>query len=323
MEILPIEARGPNSEELSIDIAWIGAAIPRRVLLHSCGLHGIEGFAGSAIQLLLLGDLPPLPSDTALVLVHVLNPYGMAWLRRVNENNIDLNRNFRVNGSFDGAPAAYGQLDRFLNPPSQPASDWYFAKATYLIMRFGMTALKQTVVGGQYEFPKGLFFGGKQLQEGPRRYERFLSERLGAVDKAIVIDVHTGIGKFAEDALLVESEDYFQLRDQFGRRVTALQPDQGPAYRIEGGLQSMIFRIFSNRPIFICQEFGTYSGMKVLHALREENRWHHYGAGTLDHATKRNIKESFCPNDDAWRDAVLKRGRELFEQSLAELKSDR
>lgn len=29
-------------------------------------------------------------------MVHVLNPYGMAWLRRVNENNVDLNRNFRA-----------------------------------------------------------------------------------------------------------------------------------------------------------------------------------------------------------------------------------
>ena len=32
--------------------------------------------------------------DTALVLVHANNPHGFAHQRRVNEDNIDLNRNF-------------------------------------------------------------------------------------------------------------------------------------------------------------------------------------------------------------------------------------
>jgi Protein of unknown function (DUF2817) len=48
-----------------------------------------EGFAGSAIQLQMLKDLPIMPKDAALIVVHALNPYGMAHLRRVNENNVD------------------------------------------------------------------------------------------------------------------------------------------------------------------------------------------------------------------------------------------
>jgi hypothetical protein len=43
-------------------------------------------------------------SDDAVVFVHALNPYGMAWLRRVNENNIDLNRNFM---EFEKGPSLY------------------------------------------------------------------------------------------------------------------------------------------------------------------------------------------------------------------------
>ena len=98
---------GPLGEELAIDIAWLGAGRPRRVLLHSSGLHGVEGFAGSAIQLQLLDELPRLPEDGAVLIAHVLNPYGMAWLRRVNEHNVDLNRNFLApDEAYVGAPSA-------------------------------------------------------------------------------------------------------------------------------------------------------------------------------------------------------------------------
>src|SRR3989449_3260944 len=175
LEVIPIEAKGPGDKDLGIDIAWFGPENPRCVVLHSSGLHGVEGFAGSAIQLQFLDSLPPVPAETAFVIVHVLNPYGMAWLRRVNENNVDLNRNCLGNTAYAGAPSAYVELESFLNPQSPPTSDLFTLKAIWLILRHGMPALKQAVVGGQYEYPKGLFFGGKQLQQGLERYESFLA----------------------------------------------------------------------------------------------------------------------------------------------------
>src|SRR5262249_12016820 len=183
-----------------------------RVLLHSSGLHGVEGFAGSAIQLQLLQNVPTLSSGMTLVIAHVLNPYGMAWLRRVNENNVDLNRNFREDRAYRGAPPAYASLDGFLNPRTPPAADFYFVKAAWLVLRYGMAALKQSVVGGQYEFPKGLFFGGKQMEDGPTQYASFVAQRLGGAEKAIVIAVHTGLGKFGKDLLVGDSPEYARSR---------------------------------------------------------------------------------------------------------------
>jgi predicted deacylase len=321
LSALMLAAKGPRGEELTIDIAWFGTESPDRVLLHSSGIHGVEGFAGSAIQLQVLDKLPPLVSGTALVMVHVLNPYGMAWIRRVNENNVDLNRNFCSPGRHAGSPPMYPALDPFLNPASPPGFDFYSVKAARMILRHGMTALKQSVAGGQYDFPRGLFFGGRQMEDGPRQYEQFLQQRLATVENVIVIDVHTGLGKFAEDSLLVEPVDAESLRAAFGERITPLQPDQGAAYRIQGGLESMIFRVFTRRrPVFIGQEIGTYLPAKVLYALREENRWHHYGEGTLDHPAKRRLMETFCPADESWRRAVLKRGQEVIMQALGNLK---
>ena len=324
LHTLALDAKGPHNEELSIDIGWFGSDQPRKVLLHSSGLHGVEAFAGSAIQLQLLDNLPKLPNDTALVLAHVLNPYGMAWLRRYNENNVDLNRNFLGPADkYTGAPEGYAKLDRLLNPPSHPAFDFFLPRAGWAILNSGMPALRQAVGGGQYEFPKGLMFGGKRHEQGPEKYEAFLAQRLSMAEQVFAIDVHTGLGKYGEDTLLSEINSYEVLRQTFGERVAPLDANRGPAYHTRGSIDWMLPRISPKaKTYFLCQEFGTYGPLRIVHALREENRWHHFGGGALDHPTKQKLKEAFYPNDDAWRMRVLERGRELFNQASALLFSE-
>jgi hypothetical protein len=183
-----------------------------------------------------------------------------------------------------------------------------------------MPALRQTVAGGQYEYPKGLFFGGKQFEPGLKNYEAFLARRLTAAERVLAIDVHTGLGKYGEDTLLVDRKDLEKYRYLFGARVAPSEPELGPAYRIRGGLEWLIRRVLSKAEVlFVTQEFGTYRAIKNLHSLREENRWHHYGNRTLDHPTKRILKDTFCPPDESWRQSVLKRGRELLAQAMANL----
>jgi hypothetical protein len=86
------------------------------VVIHTSGVHGVEGYAGSAIQLAFLKmmEAAPVPhqGSTAqsngnakeealdqnlrrptVLLIHAFNPFGMAHFRRSNENNVDLNRN--------------------------------------------------------------------------------------------------------------------------------------------------------------------------------------------------------------------------------------
>ena len=117
MSQLILTERGPAGEPLTIDIAWLGSLSPKRVLLHTSGVHGVEGFAGSAIQLKILEDPPKPPADCAIILVHILNPCGMAWLRRYNETNVDLNRNFRFKEQdWQEDSSIYAQLDGILNP---------------------------------------------------------------------------------------------------------------------------------------------------------------------------------------------------------------
>jgi hypothetical protein len=83
------EATGPQGEELAMDAAWIGPRDAPRVLVILSGTHGIEGYQGSAAQLGTLHQRARhLPDGCAMLLVHGVNPYGFAWNRRVNEDNI-------------------------------------------------------------------------------------------------------------------------------------------------------------------------------------------------------------------------------------------
>ena len=68
------------------------------------------------------GIATQLREDWSLLMIHALNPFGMAHLRRVNEDNVDLNRNFLLAGEqFRGSPQRYRDLDPLLNPPTPPS----------------------------------------------------------------------------------------------------------------------------------------------------------------------------------------------------------
>jgi hypothetical protein len=246
----------------------------------------------------------------------------MAWLRRANENNVDLNRNFLPEGEYRGAPSHYAMLDSFLNPKSEPSQDFFLLRAAALALRYGMSTLTQAIAGGQYEYPKGLFFGGKKREEGVQKYYAFLSEHLAPAKRILAIDVHTGLGPFGQDSLAVERADYDDLRRIFGSRIMLSEPKYGAAYRIRGGHQDLLSAAAAGKDIrFVTQEFGTYSPIKVLRALREENRWHHYGGGTMEHPCKPGLKEIFCPQSEGWRTSTLARGRDVVEKALEALKT--
>ncbi|MEE2755039.1 MAG: DUF2817 domain-containing protein [Myxococcota bacterium] len=318
---LPIAARGPDGDSLSIDIGWFGSIQPTRAILHISGTHGVEGFAGSAIQLAAIANKVCVPDDgDAIIFVHVLNPYGMAWLRRVNENNVDLNRNFLPdNAPYDGVSDGYKAMHSTLNPQSGPRFDFFLLRSLAKIIQHGYSTLKQAITEGQYVYPRGLFFGGKQLEEGPRTYLDWLEKSLGRVDSVCAIDVHTGLGKSGEDTLLIDAgkddPSYQHLARIFGDRIAPWDADQSIAYQINGGHPAAVCRQLGSAEVdFITQEFGTIAGLKVLYALRQENRWHQWGNGDLKHSSKQGLLDAFRPDTDRWRASVLRRGIELLQQ---------
>jgi len=320
LHALPLTARGPDGQPLFIDIARFGASKPDRVLLLSGGLHGVEGFAGSAVQTALVNQLPPLSEGGAIILVHCLNPFGMSWLRRWNESNVDLNRNF-----FDptqnqpSTPDAYRKVEQFLNPPRPPSRDFFLIKAAWQIARFGFSNLKQAVASGQGEYPRGLFFRGRDREESVRVYRAWLQQHLAGLDHLFVIDLHTGLGPFGHGSIYqkLTGRDSGELGDLLNLPVEMEAPgSKGVGYHFSGGQDQLLLELFPRSRIdYLTLEFGTYGNLKVLKALRAENQHHHFGSGKIDHWSKTDLKNAFCPPSEEWRRTVVEQGVELVRRA--------
>ncbi len=324
LDELTLSAQGPNQEKLTINLAWLGAEKPDRVLLHTSGVHGVEGFAGSAIQIQLLQQPPALSDRDALVLVHGINPYGMAWLRRVNEANVDLNRNFLAPADpFEGAPDGYRKLNALLNPESPPQRfDLFYLRLGWCILRYGLNKLTQAVAGGQYRYPMGLFFGGHKFEEGPVLLLDWLKSHCEGAERIGVIDVHTGLGKYGVDSLLVsygpDTEIFKRLQSQQGNRIETLDPS-GVAFRVRGLFVEALEREIPHADwTCMVQEFGTFHVLHMLKSLRQENQWHHHARKEqLDHPVKQQLLRAFCPDDVRWQNKILRRGKELIHEVAA------
>jgi hypothetical protein len=308
--------------ELGTDIAWFGNPRPEKALVVVSGIHGVEGFAGAAIQLAALAQLSLLPADTALVMVHALNPYGMEHLRRFNGNNVDLNRNFHFSeDGWQGEPKGYAVLDPFLNPPKPPSLDFFYLRLLLAQIGLSEKAIKQAVAAGQYNYPKGLFYGGNGLEPEAADYIDWLQNSpLLTSKRLMVVDLHTGLGDFGEQSLFLRSESV--TRGELSARLgLQIAPDKKVSkvmgYDHGGGSSGIYRRLFTGEELVcLTVEYGTYSGRRLLYALRAENQYHHHGNKTLDHWAKQKLKEAFCPKSEAWKELVLIQGNELIDKAI-------
>ena len=318
-----------STSELAIDVAIVGSEnLPSLVL--SSGLHGVEGFFGSAVQLSFLENLATNGlNGLRYVFIHALNPYGFQNIRRFDRENIDLNRNFLAPGdAYAGAPDGYEQLNRFLNPPSQPLNfEFYRLKALGYLMRFGMPSLKASIVCGQYDFPQGVFFGGSDTSETARIVEQYCDEWIGESEFVLHMDLHTGLGAFGAYKLLLNQGEqksvYEWYVETFGENnVEQVKDMDGTAYSTKGSMGAWLQNRFqAKRYRFVVAEFGTYGPIRVLGAIRAENRGHHYGYNSKrqKRAVEQELMECFCPRSQKWRNGVMDSSMEICDSAIVAL----
>lgn len=323
----PIAAAGPDGLELTRDVAFSPAGDSNRTLLLSSGLHGVEGFFGSAVQIGLLQQWKSSPPPVRCVLVHPVNPFGMAWLRRFDERNVDLNRNFLKKGeTYLGAPEGFAELDSFLHPRRPPSFDFFYTRAVGKILRHGMKKLKQCIAEGQYEYPQGLFFGGSEPSPANLWWREHIRDWIAGSERVAHLDFHTGLGPSGTYKLLLDypinDAERQQLSAWFGPNSFEAFDANGVAYETRGGIgRWCVGEKMVPEYVFACAEFGTYPPVRVLAGLRQENQAHHWGQpnNRSTRQVKTWLKELFCPASPKWQQQVLAEGYKIVNQAIAGL----
>lgn len=322
-----------------------------KLLLHISGVHGVEGFLGSAIQSAAMArgyvknreDGGP-----TVVLVHAVNPWGMAYLRRWNENNVDLNRNALFSEEaweevLNRRRNEYGyeDIDSIINPKQAPGWDTRlksFALAGLQIARhMSLTPIKKAMVAATYTNSKGIFYGGTSLEKSHEVLRDFLKRFKPS--KLRMIDVHTGLGPSGIDTLILpDTKSSDKIKNLFWHSFGANERkphkveftedaglDAASGYEATKGIVSqnypLLFPGAKNDVVSIIQEFGTVHQIWVALGIIEENQAYQFGPKGSRAPYAKSKKDAFIVPTQKWMDSTLRRGIILFRQLHDDLES--
>jgi hypothetical protein len=322
-QTFPYASAGPDGEPLFTDSVWIGPEAADRVIVLLGGTHGIEGYAGSAIQIdhlqmLVIGHIA-LPERTALLIVHALTPWGYAWRRRCDADGIDLNRNFVDFSQPLPANDGYTELREalFLDDAEQRRE-----LLADFERRHGRIALEKAVSAGQYHDPKGPFYGGNKPSHGRQVIERLIESHALPKRDLTVIDLHTGLGAYGYGEVICDHEPgsagTAEAVRLYGDSVTLPLLGTSSSVPKTGLLDYAWHNIMNARSCYVTLEFGSYSTDRLFEVLlRDHQLWAEPAPIEQRRQHSLAMLRHFCPRDRAWREMVLFRARQVIAQAFA------
>lgn len=322
--------RGPDGEDLATDVARFGAPVgeAKAVVVLASGTHGVEGHGGWGVQQLVVssGRLDRLPAGLAVLVVHAVNPYGMAWSRRVDHNNVDVNRNFL---NFDNplpTNSNYDDFDGLLNPATP---DFDPDDATWLddfwvkFAEMGKSESFRAVSGGQYHMPAGVQFGGQAPTWSNKTLNNIWQQHLEDAAIVINLDIHTGLGNCGAltlfqsanepDAAAAFAAESFPNVARFDRPETAEPLTVGV---LGPGMEAALSAPELVMPLVV--EFGTHDTSRVLKSMRADNWLHQHGTprSALGEQIRADTRDAFFVDDEAWREQVADQGLATVDAAI-------
>ncbi|RWU21354.1 DUF2817 domain-containing protein [Pseudomonas alkylphenolica] len=311
--------KGAENETLATDVVFDGPRDASKLLIVLSGVHGVEGFPGSAVQTGALALDARKPDDTAILYVHAINPHGFSHLRRVTQENVDLNRNFI---RFD-APLpqndGYHEIHEALLPAQWPPQDDQ-ALEQYR-QTHGNKKFQCAVSLGQYQYPDGMFFGGQAPTWSNNTFRQILRTYAANANVIASVDVHTGLGPYGYGEKIFASHDIDTLekaRHWWGD-ITDVHAGSSTSVPMSGPIQVAISEeCTAARHIGICLEFGTYPIENMITTLRADH-WvfrHHQQHTAQSCEITQQLKALFYPEHTNWKTPVWTQASTVINQAL-------
>lgn len=260
-------------------------------------------------------------------MVHALNPVGFSWVRRVNEDNVDLNRNFVDWTQPPPTNDGYGQIADLLVP-----TDWSEqsrAATTNALLEVagdvGMERFQELVSSGQYDHPTGIFHGGTGPVWSHRWAVAHLPEIVGSAQRLCVIDLHTGLGPWGHGELISVDDvgsDAYERGTAWWGDVRSMRDGESVSADLYGDwLSALPAWVPEAETTTIAIEYGTVDVVTVLQSLRADAWLHAHGDPTSESAPeiRAQVRAAFVDDDPAWLATVIERFDDIASAAISAL----
>lgn len=327
VESHPHPMLGRDGEPLAMDVVREGPRDAQALLIVSSACHGVEGFCGSGVQVALLGDAAwhreVRDRGVAVLYIHALNPYGFSWWRRVTHENVDLNRNFHDFGKPLPPNPAYDEIAALLVPPTWPPSAEVNAALGRYIAERGERALQTAISSGQYDHPEGVFYGGHNPTWSHVTLRHVLQDHGRRCARLGWIDLHTGLGPNGVGERIFACRDdaaaLQRARAWWGDGVTSIYDGSSTSALLTGLMWTAAYDECPQAEYTgIALEYGTVPVMEVMTVLRAD-QWlenHPEAAEGQREAIKRQVRDAFYTDTDAWKVRVLEQAFDACRQGI-------
>lgn len=337
VQINRIRVDSRKDVNLTIDHCYIPARKSfKRLLILTSGIHGIEGYTGSAVQQMFLTELAKknrLDDGVGVLVIHGMNPYGFKYKRRVSENNVDLNRNCGREDLFQSDNPGYNSLNTFLNKRGKvnlTSFDHFFfqIRAVQKILTHSIPVFRQAILQGQYQFPRGIFFGGTAPDPPVRFLASLIQEIAHPYDTVLYIGVHTGYGANGTLHLLANPLTDKKKTRKIETLFSGTPIDWGGRdefYTVTGDFATYVGEILPQKETMaMAFEFGTLDtqttmgSIKALHNLMIENQGFLYGYTSEKDRKKVESRfiQGYYPSSRAWRSKAIQDARHILFPAL-------
>ncbi|BAL81585.1 M14 family metallopeptidase [Caldisericum exile] len=307
-----------TEDNLYIDVVKISKDKPN-TLVFTIGEHGVEGIFGSYIMEVFIEEILPILNlkDTSVILVHPINPYGMKYLERTNKNNVDLNRNFLNSWDNIFRNDAYLALKDFFERSEGVQSlsierIRYYKDVLKILLKGLAKQVKNALLVGQYESPKGLYYGGRGYEKETIFMMRLFEEALKSSKHVVHIDIHTGYGP--KDTMSVVNSNLFEEDSKTFEREIDYSPvvksENNEFYAMSGDMINYLYTLknekYKETKLYSASfEFGilgnsTLNEAEALFRAVVNNRLRFYGSKNekIRKSVKKLYLEAFCPTSE-------------------------
>ena len=319
-----------EGDGLYIDSFYLPSTAEKtNLVVLTTGVHGMEGYIGSVMLDVFFQEVYPTldTENTGILVVANVNPYGMKYYRRYNENNVDLNRNFILDwDTFDRASnKEYPKVDTFLGPTGKIGNGLWHEVGFYLSL--GKTAItdgagtiSDALLTGQYEYPQGVYYGGNGDEASTVYLKDVFSRCLDSEYENVVhIDIHSGYGPRYNMVIfnsVYETMTEKESQEAFGYDYI-IAHDSESFYATTGDTTDFFYRLAQQKQtetdlFSTCFEFGTIGDdfLDTILSLKytvDENRNHWYPTDNATSAeiVRQNYMELFYPTETAWREKTV------------------